>query len=510
MLKSIIFADEITLWWDKTEFPKNTNEYKLYLNGVYHGDTKKTHYTFTKLKPNTEYTVQILAFATDVLTERRYTFQTKTEKKRIDVTLSPYGAVGDGQTLNTLAIQRALNDCKENEYVYFPAGIYVSGALDVHSNTEIYLDEGAVLQGTAKVADYCPQIKSRFEGVERMCYRSLLNMGELDSHNYGYHCKNVIIRGKGSIFGGGRPLAVAMMESERERIKEYLDENQEYVKTCETPNTIPGRVRGRLINMSNCENVILSSIKMGYGPSWNIHFVYSKNIVTYGCEIYSDRVLNQDGSVAIEPVWNGDGWDPDSSQDCVIFNTVFKTYDDCIAIKSGKNPEGNTINRPTKNIYIFDCKALSGHSISIGSEMSGGVENVYIWDCDLANTLCGIQVKTTQKRGGYVKNMQVDNCVVSSVYVRCATYNDDGEGAQHPPKLCDYRYENIKIVGYTNPSGLTVYVSLNGFEEKEYHLNNVYFNNIVVCANENDRVLVEKYVDGLTWNNVKYIQSNVD
>ena len=386
----------------------------------------------------------------------------------------------------------------------------MTGALNIGSNTEIYLEDGAVLQGTAQVEDYCPQIKSRFEGIERICYRSLLNMGELDSNNYGYSCENVVIRGKGSIFGGGKVLALAMMEAEREKIRDYLANNEEYIKTCETKNTIPGRVRGRLINMSNCKGVVLCGIKMGYGPSWNIHFVYSKNIVTYGCEIYSDKVLNDKGEVCIEPVWNGDGWDPDSSQDCAIFNSVFRTYDDCIAIKSGKNPEGNIINRPTKNIYIFDCKALSGYGVSIGSEMSGGVENIYIWDCDLVNTGCGIQVKTTRKRGGYVKNIEAYNCVVSSIYVRAATYNDDGVGAERPPLLCNFRYENIKIVGYTCPSGLTVYVSLNGFEDSDRYLSNVYFNNICVCANEGEPVLEKRYVNGLTWNNVKYIQDKAE
>ncbi len=505
MLKSIVFADEITLWWDKQEFPKQTNIYKVYLNGVYHGSTVKTHYTFACLQESTAYSIRIQAYNRDAMqVEKEYTFQTQAAKKRIDVTLPPYCAVGDGKTLNTKALQFALDNCREDEYVYFPKGVYLSGALNIHSNTEVYLDEGAVLQGTTVVEDYLPQIKSRFEGIERMCYRALLNMGELDSRNDGYNCENVIIRGKGSIFGGGRPLAVAMTEAERERIKAYLDENVEYVKTCETPNTIPGRVRGRLINMSNCENIVLSGLKMGFGPSWNIHFIYSKNIVTYGCEIYSDRVLNEDGSVAIEPVWNGDGWDPDSSEDCAIFNTVFKTYDDCVAIKSGKNLEGNIINRPTKNIYIFDCHVETGHGISIGTEMSGGVENVYVWDCDLKNALCGLQVKSTKKRGGYIKNLQATDCVVSTIYVRCATYNDDGEGMSQPPKLSDYHYENIKIEGYTHPSGEKVFVVLNGFSEEGFHLNNVSFKNIFINANKDEEVLRAQYVNDLLWENIRY------
>ena len=158
-------------------------------------------------------------------------------------------------------------------------------------------------------------------------------------------------------------------------------------------------------------------------------------------------------------------------------------------------------------MYIFDCTVESGHGISIGSEMSGGVENVYIWDCNLENALCGLQVKSTKKRGGYIKNLQASNCTVSTIYVRCATYNDDGEGMSQPPKLCDYHYENIKVVGYTSPSGYKAFVVLNGFEEAEYHLNNVSFNNISVCSDNNEDVLRTKYVSGLTWENIKYIKN---
>ena len=67
---------------------------------------------------------------------------------------------------------------------------------------ELYLDEGAVLQGTAQLVDYQPRIPSRFEGIERRCYSSLLNLGKMD-HDDGYNCVSVVIRGKGPLAGGG-------------------------------------------------------------------------------------------------------------------------------------------------------------------------------------------------------------------------------------------------------------------------------------------------------------------
>lgn len=505
MFNAVIFEDEITFWWDREEFSKQANNYKLYLDGVYHGETDKTHYTFADLNAERAYHVCIETYVKDELaTKKDYAFQTKKAKNRIDVTKAPYNAVGDGQTVNTAAIQKALDDCTENDCVYIPKGEFLSGALNVRSDTEIYLAEGALLRGTANDADYLPKIKSRFEGTELMCYRSLLNMGELD-HTAGYNCKNVAIRGKGTIYGGGRPLALAIQDKERERLKDFLAENEEYVKTCERLDTIPGRARGRLINMSNCENVILSGLTMGYGPAWNIHFIYSKNILTYNCFIRSNTLTDDNGNMLVDRVWNGDGWDPDSSEDCVIFGTAFATGDDCIAIKSGKNPEGNIVNRPTKNVYIFDCVTKDGHSVSIGSEMSGGVENVRIWDCDLRNCYLGIQVKATKKRGGYVKNLYVSNCEMKTVYVRSSVgYNNDGEGAPYPPVFSDYYYENITLYG-RGEKGKKDFVLIEGFDEEGYYLKNVRFNGVRFVGSEGETEVKQKHVEPVEWQRVERI-----
>ena len=505
MFQQIVFSDEITCFWDKEEFSRS-KRYIVYINGERHGETDKTHYTFANVSPDTDYQIRIEGYCENELKGvKELCEHTLKAKRRIDVSLAPYNAVGDGKTLNTKALQMALNDCSEDEYIYFPKGIFLSGGLIVHSNTEIYLEEGAVLQGSQKYEDYLPKIKSRFEGVEMMCYQSLLNIGELDCNDYTRPCKNIAIRGKGEIYGGGRPLAVAMLEREKVLMKEFLENNAEYIKTCENENSVPGRARGRLIQMANCENVVLSGVTMGYGPSWNIHFIYCKNVVTYGCKICSNNLLNEKGEIVKEAVWNGDGWDPDSSEDCFVFDTVFRTGDDCVAIKSGKNPEGNQINRPTRNVYVFDCFVEDGHSISIGSEMSGGVENVYIWDCDLRNSYFGVQVKYTKKRGGYVKNLFVYDSVMHVIYARCPTYNDDGEGAKTPPILSDFFYENIKILGLKRQNGEADYVWLEGFEEPEYHLKNVVFKDVFLAAEKDAETFYAKNVDNLVWNNVQYL-----
>ena len=478
-IERIVFDDEITLWWRKDAF-RGAKEYRLTLNGVYHGATAKTHYTFANLAPLCTYEIrlEIEGESADAVI---LTVTTAAKKTRIDVTRPPYSAVGDGRTVCTEALQRALSDCRAGECVYFPAGTYLSGALDVHSDTEIYLDEGATLQGTERATDYLPKIESRFEGTHMQCYRSLLNMGVLNKDG-GYSCENVVLRGKGSIFGGGRTLGLDMQETERALLKEYLEKNQDYVKTCENENTIPGRVRGRLINMSNCKGVIIGGLTLGYAASWNVHFTYCRDIVTYGCRILSHFMYGKDGEILREAVWNGDGWNPDSSERCVVFDTQFHTYDNSIAIKSGKNPEGNVIGKPSRDILVFDCR---GNDVAIGSEMSGGIEDVSVWDSTFVGGY-GVNIKATRDRGGFIRRIDVRDCKLSCIILRTRiACNNDGEAAGYLTKISDLSFENVELTGefvdFSGKDKQTAPIFLDAFDEEEAAIENVRVKGARVC-----------------------------
>lgn len=514
-MNTVIFEDEITLYWEKQwELPDGV-VYRAKLDGQIVGKTIKTHFSFQDLQAETDYSVCIerLNESGDVA-EILYqaSLRTLKAKRRIDVTKSPYNAVGDGKTINTSAIQRALNDCTANDCVYIPKGTFLTGALNMHSDSELYVERGAMLKGLESAEDYLPKTKSRFEGIECMCYRSLINIGELD-YTAGYTTRNVTIRGGGIIFGGGAPLYSSIVNAEKIRLAKYLEENQDYVKTCENADTIPGRARGRLIAIYNCENVIIRGVTMGYGASWNVHLIYSRNVVTYDCKIFSEEWTSEDGTLYMGEVINGDGWDPDSSEDCSIFNTCFFTHDDGIAIKSGKNPEGNIINRPTKNIRIFDCVGTM-HGVSIGSELSGGISDVKIWDCNFFNGKSGFGMKTTRKRGGYVRNVRIRNCDFASVLIR-ADYptNNDGESANELTQIENFSLENIKIKGvypYLNKAEKYYYtLYLCGFDEEEYYLNNFRLKNVQLYgrADGDMQSIKMKNVKNLSIENIRYIDN---
>ncbi len=490
---------EAEVFWDLPGDAGPRTIYNVMVNGQLAGDPDKTHFTLKGLLPDTDYECEVVMNGTDSPESLgKITVHTAPTKRCIDVTLAPYNAVGDGKTLNTAALQKALDDCDDTSYVYIPKGTFLTGALDMHSDTELVVEKEALLQGTDDPKDYLPMIPSRFEGYERLCYRSLLNLGQLD-HNAGYTCENVVIRGGGSIMGGGWPLAKAIAALEAERLKDYIASLGDRIKEYEKPETISHRARGRLINMSNCKNIWIHGLVLGFGPSWNLHFVYSDQVVTDHCVIRS------------EGVWNGDGWDPDSSTNSTIYACDFYTEDDSVAIKSGKNPEGNAIARPTEHIRVFDCICHFGHGLCIGSEMSGGVSDVRLWDCDMGPTWSGIEIKATKKRGGYVKGVSVRDIIASHVMIHSVGYNDDGEGAKVPPVIEDCHFERMHLLGrfLDNNAGKNDWhncpsILLCGFDEPGHELKDISFKDIEMeePAESTDSIHIE-HCGALSFENIR-------
>ena len=433
MIRSIVFEDEIRLWWEYRSGVTQGGYYEISgVNGVA-VNTDKTHCRFVGLSPNTPYSFVVrLRDKNGEPLEKvgEVTIVTGKQKKKIDVTKAPYFAVGDGCKVNTVALQKAIDDCGADECVYLPDGIFATGALYLHGDMELRLADDAKLLGETDPTAYLPKVRSRYEGIEMMCYASLLNLGELDNRQ-GYTTKNVVIRG-GEICGGGDELRKRIIEREKALTAEPLDGLSEIEKH----RRAPGRQRGRLISVHNAQNVVIANVNAGNSPSWNIHMVYSDNIVTCGGRIFSHAISN------------GDGWDPDSSTNCVLFDVDFDTGDDCVAIKSGKNPEGNAIARPCEHVRVFDCRAEGGNGMAIGSEMSGGINDVQFWDCDVETSFAGFNIKSTPERGGYIRNVAVYHCKTSKILFRTfMTGNDDGESANQIPVLENFTFEDVVITG---------------------------------------------------------------
>ena len=436
-----IAETSVVLLWEK-QYAKESVEYEIWLNGKFHGSTSKTNYTITGLKPAASYTVSLRL--KQAMHPQIYSLKFNTAVKSKIYNILDYGAKADSTFINTKAIQKAIDACSAGGTVFIPKGTFLSGALFFKSNMTLHIAEGAVLLGSIDTVDYLPLIKNRFEGWEMETYASLINAGTLN-RNGSYNVKNLRITGGGTIKGGGKKLELA----------------------CKAARGI--RSRGRLILLMNCQDVSIDNITLTEPPCWTLHYVYSNNISCHGL------IISTHG------IHNGDGIDPDSSTDSYIFNCTFDTGDDCIAIKSGKNPEGYYVGKPTKNVRITHCDFKRGHGISIGSEMSGGVSDVLVQDCSAGALLHGMQIKGTKERGGYVKNVTVTDCDLMKITIFSAVnYNNDGEAAPVLPTFENFQFRNINL---SKANVKEPVININGFNDPAHKLRNVSFSSIMLPAN---------------------------
>jgi exo-poly-alpha-galacturonosidase len=439
-------SDEVTLVWDRPA-GRSGDAFKVLRDGVVVASTAKTHFTASGLTPEREYEFTVRtsdagrpALASNPLAVRMLA-------KEPVVSVVEHGAVGDGKTLDTRALQAAIDACPKGGVVRIPEGTFLSGALYLKSDMTLEIAKGGVLKGTSDPKDYLPFNRNRFEGWEMETHASLLNAGRLDRAGPA-NVRNLSIRGEGVISGGGRKLSDAI-------IKQYA-------------KPLDGlRARGRLILLMNAENVEVSGLTLEEPQCWTLHYIYSANVSLHGLTIRST-------------VHNGDGIDPDSSVNSLIFNCTFDTGDDCIAIKSGKNPEGDVVNRPTIGVRVFDCDFIRGHGISIGSEMSGGVRDVLVEDCVAGALMHGMQIKGTKERGGFVENVTVRNCDLQQITIYTELpYNNDGKGAPAQPFFRNFSFTDIDL---TKADPKKPAIVVNGFPAEGHRTRNVRFENIKLPA----------------------------
>lgn len=290
-----------------------------------------------------------------------------------------FGAVADGKTLNTKAIQAAIDACPAGGTVLIPEGVFVSGALFLKG--EMTLEVNGRLLGSDNLKDY-PIMTYRYEGLEQSCYASLLGVkgdmpGEQIANPHAILHRNITICGTGTIDGNGTILFE----------KELTDD---------------GPKRGRTLCIRNTDGVKITGVKVRHSPSWCLHLIYCRNILLTDMEIHTR--FDEEGKL-YEKIYNNDGLDLDSCDQVQVKHCLIASGDDCIAIKSGRDKEGRMVGIASENIEVSDCEFRYGWGVVMGSEMSGGVRNVYVHDCEFNDTFSFGAVKAPRGRGAVVENI---------------------------------------------------------------------------------------------------------
>ena len=365
-------ADSAAVLWNKV---KGVRQYRVFLDGAEVGRTEHTDFTLRGLKSGRGYEIEASAedengrLAQDTL---HITLQEKGE----ELTITSFGAVGDGRTVNTSFIQKAIDACPAGGTVRIPAGTFVTGALFLKSDMTLFLEEGSRLLGSGCLEDF-PLKKYRFEGLETMCYASLINTKETENGRL----HNIRIMGKGCVDANGSILR-----------------RQELAEGTGRP--------GRAVCLRNVDGVYLEGITVRQSPAWCVHLIYCSHVSLNGVSIFTK--FDENGR-RYEGIANGDGLDPDSCSYVNVFGCTIGSQDDCIAVKSGRNEEGRLVGIASEHIRVTNCTFTSGFGVAMGSEMSGGVRDCLVQDCVFSDVYSIGSIKTPRGRGSVVENIVYEN-----------------------------------------------------------------------------------------------------
>ena len=443
------------------------------------------------LEPETTYTFTVVANHTDGTVSQPSEPVTVTTAPAptavLDVSKAPYHAVADGTTVNTAAIQQAIDDCPAGGVVYIPQGTFMTGSLFLHSDMTLKVD--GTLLGSLDVADY-PVVASTFEGWEMNCFASLINIGYRDTYG-GYNTRNVVICGSGEINGNGfdletrqETLGPAQKEAGKQDNALAGQKGYQALGYSAFNDTFKdSRVRGKTLITLSAQDIYVTDVTISSGPSWTNHLVYSDSITYDGVKVIAKYGEQSEG--AKNKISNGDGIDPESSSNINIFNCYFYTGDDCVAIKAGKNLEGYNRNKPSENIRVTSCyDDGSDGAFVVGSEMSGGVRNILYQDNELENVMWDtLYVKLTEDRGGLVTNLTLKDADMRGCQraVRIERYDGNGDGLPAPVPASAENILIENIYGFTDPDVASpdVPISISGFDNGHFtnlHLKDLNIN----------------------------------
>ncbi|MCW0484381.1 glycoside hydrolase family 28 protein [Gaoshiqia sediminis] len=355
-----------------------------------------------------------------------------------------FGAVADGETLNTEAIQKAIDTCSKTGggTVLVPKGTFLTGAIHLKNDVNLHVSEGALLKFSTNPKDYLPLVQTRWEGNDCFNYSPLV---------YANGQNNFAITGKGTLDGQGsndtwwpwkgqaqygwkEGMPSQLLETGRPLLDKW---EREEAPLFERQAGEGHYLRPQFISFIHCTSVKIEDIKIVNAPFWVVHPILSKDIIFRGVHIES-----------LGP--NSDGFDPESCKNVLVENCIFDTGDDCIALKSGRNSDGRKPNIPTENVLIRNCKMLEGHGgVVIGSEISGGARNIFAENCEMSSPHLdrAIRLKTNNHRGGvtdglYVRNIKVGQVKDAVIRINCSYDPKEGQG-NYPPMVRNVYVSNI-------------------------------------------------------------------
>jgi polygalacturonase len=349
------------------------------------------------------------------------------------VSLADFGAVPDGETLNTAAFERAFAALAEKGggTLVVPPGVWFTGPIQLRSRVALHLEPGALVQFSRDHTLYPVRV---FDA-----------RGEKSVHTTspisGEKLEDIAITGAGVIDGGGdawrlvkkakvtEPFWKALLASggvlnakgnewwpsqaamDGAAATDALEEKGSLDLAAYAPYRL--YLRPRLLRLLDCRRVLIEGVTFRNAPNWTLHPWLCEDLLLRDVKIFNDRWAQ-----------NSDAMDIDSCRRVHVRGCIVDTGDDGLCIKSGINESGRRLGVPTEDVLIEDCVVYEGHGgFTIGSEMSGGVRNILVRNCTFIGTAIGLRFKTARGRGGVVENIHIRGIRMSSIEGSAIDFN---------------------------------------------------------------------------------------
>jgi len=266
-----------------------------------------------------------------------------------------FGAVADDATINTRAIQAAIDKLAGSSggTVVVPRGVFVSGALFFKPGVHLHLEQGAVLKCSTDMKHF-PAQRTRIEGhFEESFNPALINAKG---------CDGLQITGQGTFDGAGRPIWDEFWRQRNAAPDKHNFRNL----------AVP---RARLALIENSKGVVVDGVTFKDSQFWNLHLYRCRNVIVRNARFQVPDDYKQAPST--------DGIDLDSCQDVTIEGCDFSVTDDCIAAKGSKGPHAleDKDSPPVERIRVRNCTFRRGNGMmTLGSEATI-VRDVIVENC---------------------------------------------------------------------------------------------------------------------------------
>lgn len=366
--------------------------------------------------------------------------------------ISAYGAIGDGKTLATGAINDAITACNTNGggRVIIPAGMWLTGPITLKSNVDLHLEKGALVIFTKDHSAY-PTVLNASKTYETQCPIN------------GSFLTNVAVTGDGIFDGNGdtwRPVKKnkltesqwkALVKSggcvtekgdmwwpspEAMNAENYLKQKRKGELVKEDYDALKDFYRPNLFNLEHCKNVYLDGITLQNSPKFALYIRGSENIIL--------RRVNVNNEAWAQ---NGDGLDISASKNVLLLGCIVSAGDDAICMKSSVTKGSSCA---MENVVVADCIVYNGHGgFVIGSNTDGGIRNVSVKNCTFLGTDVGLRFKSGIGRGGLVENIFVDGIYMKNIAREAILfeYEYEDKGAV---KLKDQKVNDNKVPQFKN------------------------------------------------------------